>query len=440
MQLGESVYDWAVEVGRRVLPHTPLLPEKVKRSVAGRAELLDRIEGWARERRGPGPLVWVHAPSVGEGLQTRPVLEALRDLRPDLQIFYTYFSPSAEKLATQLPVDFADYMPFDVVEDLERAMEAVQPQVLVFGKLDVWPNITRVARWRGVPMALISATLAASSSRLAWPARQLLAPAYGRLDAVGAISEADGVRLEELGVARKRIRVTGDARFDQVWERAQAIDRNRPPLSVLYGHHGPTLVAGSTWGEDERHIVPALAHLRAEGRYPRAVLVPHEPTRVHLERLEAHLEAQRLEHVRLSELEAGGRAPEAVVVVDRVGVLGELYALADIAYVGGGFGRRGLHSVLEPATLGAPVLFGPRHGNAREAGELVHVGGAMAVEDAAALESALARWLNQPERREAAGRAALRYVEGNLGAGRRNAELVVRLLEGEPPDDISVRT
>ncbi len=158
------------------------------------------------------------------------------------------------------------------------------------------------------------------------------------------------------------------------------------------------------------------------------IIAPHEPTPDHLRNLEARLGHHRLGHVRLSALEQGAERRQEVVVVDRVGVLGELYALADVAYVGGGFGRRGLHSVLEPAALGSPVLFGPRHANAREAGELIARGGAVAVDDAGSLEEALGHWLSDAPAREAAGRAASDYVQSNLGAGRRNAELVLRLL------------
>lgn len=428
MRLPEVLYDLGMEAGRRVLPRVRFLPSKLQRGVEGRRELLARVESWARESRGEGPLVWFHAPSVGEGLQTRPVIEALRDLRADIQLFYTFFSPSAEKLAEAMPVDYADYMPFDVVDDLMKVMDAVKPDVIAFGKLDVWPNVTRVAHWRDVRLALVSGTLAPDSTRLRWPARDFLAAAYARLDAVGAISVADSVRLAQLGVPADRIEVTGDARFDQVWARAQAVDPKQPPVSLLSGYEGVTLVAGSTWGEGERYLVPALAHLR--GRHPelRVVLVPHEPTRNHLMRLEAHLAMHELGHVRLSQIEGEGTEPREVIVVDRVGVLGELYAAADVAYVGGGFGRRGLHSVLEPAALGAPVLFGPRHANAREAGELIERGGAMAVADEAALKAKLGDWLADPEARKAAGAAALGYVQASLGAGRRNAELILRLL------------
>ncbi len=428
MKAAEVLYDWGIEAGYWLLPRTPFLPAKAKRGIAGRRDLLDRTEAWAGERRGDARLVWFHAPSVGEGLQLRPVIEALREFRSDLQVLYTFYSPSAEKLAGRMPVDHADYMPFDVVSQLMRFMEAVRPDVLVFGKLDVWPNATRVARWRDVPTALVNATVAPSSSRLRWPARWFLAPAYARLDAVGAISVEDAARLALLGVPAERIEITGDSRFDQVWARGQAVDRTQPPLSLLSGYAGFTLVAGSTWPEGERYLVPALAALRAEHPELRALIAPHEPTPDHLQELEARLDQHELRHVRLSAFEGGVAEPREIVVVDRVGVLGELYALADVAYVGGGFGRRGLHSVLEPAALGVPVLFGPWHANAREAGELIARGGAVAVDGAASLEGLLARWLSDAAAREAAGQAAAHYVQSNLGAGRRNAELVLRLL------------
>ncbi len=432
MDVAAALYDWGIDFGRRVLRRTPFMPDKMRRGIEGRRELVDRIESWARDQRGESKLAWFHAPSVGEGLQTRPVIEALRAFRPELQVFYTYYSPSAVKLAQRMPVDYADYMPFDLVADLMRVMEAVKPDVLVFGKLDVWPNATRVARWRDVPLALVNATVAPNSSRLRWPARRLLRGAYARLDAVGAISMADAARLALLGVPADRIEITGDARFDQVWARAQAVDRSKPPLAALGGHAGPTLVAGSTWPEGEERLVPAIAAARRAHPELRTIIAPHEPTPDHLQGLEARLRRHGLGHVRLSAIERADEEPREVVVVDRVGVLGELYALADVAYVGGGFGRRGLHSVLEPAALGVPSLFGPHHANAREASELIARRGAIAAEDGAALESALAHWLSDPAARAAAGRAASNYVQANLGAGRRNAELVLRLLAVSP--------
>src|SRR5947208_16275727 len=107
----------------------------------------------------------MHAPSVGEGLQARPVLERLRQRRPDAQLAYTWFSPSALTFAAKLDVDFRDYLVLDTTSDALAAIDALRPSALIFSKLDVWPNLVVAARKRGVPLGMISATLSESSSR-----------------------------------------------------------------------------------------------------------------------------------------------------------------------------------------------------------------------------------------------------------------------------------
>lgn len=429
MRLIERVYEVGAGLGGRLLPYWPFLPEKVRAGLRGRADLQTRLTRWAESGRGSGPLAWFHAPSVGEGLQLRPVIESVREQRPDLKVFYTYFSPSAEDLAQALPVDHADYLPIDTTAEVTAALEVIRPSVIVFGKTEVWPTLTRVARDRDVALGLVSATVAPNSSRLRPLARALLRDAYGRLDAVGAISEDDAARLVELGVSESRIQVTGDARFDQALARARRVERGQPPVSLVAGH-GPTIVAGSTWPEDERRLLPALSSLRRRHPELRVILAPHEPTPDHVANLEHGLALAGFAEARLSRLEGGSVRKWQAVVVDRVGVLADLYAAGDMAYVGGGFGRRGLHSVLEPAAVGIPVSFGPRHANAREAAALIEQGGAIVATDAEALEGTLDRWLRDPGLRGRAGAAARNYVEENQGADRRNAELVLSLLNG----------
>ena len=427
MPLAESLYAAALAAARPLLPLLAHGEGKLARGVRGRRGVVERMEAWAREHRDPArPLVWFHAPSVGEGLQARAVVEALRRRRPDAQVVYTFFSPSAERFAGTVPAEIADYLPLDLPSDVARVLDAVRPDVLAFSKYDVWPVLTREARARGVRLALLSATLPPSSSRLRGPARALLAPAYARLDAVAAISGADAERFGSLGVSPERRSVMGDARFDQVWTRASAADRASPLLSPFGGFDGTTLVAGSTWPPDEERLVPAVARLKADGRALRLILVPHEPTPAHLEQAEARLDRSGSSHVRLSSL-VPGAIPD-VVLVDRVGVLGDLYAAADAAYVGGGFGTAGLHSVLEPAAFGAPVLFGPRHANAREAAELIAAEGAFEVDGESTLATVLRRLVEDAEARRRSGGAARAYVEANLGAAERGAEVVERLL------------
>jgi 3-deoxy-D-manno-octulosonic-acid transferase len=282
-------------------------------------------------------------------------------------------------------------------------------------------------------MAMLSGTLPPSSSRLRGPARALLGPAYARLHHVAAIAAGDAERFGALGVPPARRSVMGDARFDQVWARTAGVDRASPHLAPLLGFAGVTLVAGSTWPADEARLLPAVAAVRAAGVALRLVLVPHEPTPAHLAESERALSATGLASVRLSAIaaegdDARGELPE-VVLVDRVGVLGDLYAAADVAYVGGGYGTAGLHSVLEPAAYGAPVLFGPRHANAREAAELVAAGAAWAADDGEALRARLLALATSPAARRDAGDAARAYVERGLGAAERGAEIVDRLMD-----------
>jgi 3-deoxy-D-manno-octulosonic-acid transferase len=341
-----------------------------------------------------------------------------------VQLVYTHFSPSAASLASRLDVDFHDYLPFDTKHAARALLEALRPTALVFSKLDVWPTLTREADQRQVRLGLISATLSEESSRRNNFAAAVLRDAYTRLDVVGAIDAADAERLTQLGVPRDVIEVTGDTRYDQVWARAAAVDPAGPLLSPLVSGR-PTLVAGSTWPADERVLLPAWAMVRRELPSVRIVIAPHEPTDAHVHPLERWAEES---HLTISRLDGPGSATADLVIVDRVGVLGELYALADVAFVGGGFHAAGLHSVIEPAAFGAPVIFGPRWRMSRDAALLLETGAAAAAEDVAALAARLRDWLGSADARRSAGTKAREVVRSGVGAAERSVALVSRLI------------
>jgi 3-deoxy-D-manno-octulosonic-acid transferase len=425
-------YRLGLRLAERAAPVAARFDKKIARGLDARRGLLDRLAGWARTHRDPArPLVWMHAPSVGEGLQAKPVLEALRAERPDWQLAYTFFSPSAERLARSLPVDITDYVPFDRPRDVESALAALQPRALVFSKLDVWPELTLAAARRGVRLGLISATVAPESSRLRWPARGWAHPAYRALERVGTISEDDARRLQLLGVRPGALTVTGDTRYDSVSERAERLDRAREPFARLAaaGAGAFTIVAGSTWPADEAVVLPAFAELRAQVPDARLVLAPHEPNPDHLAGIAQVAQRSRLPRpVRLSQLEHAAASP--LIVVDRVGVLADLYALGNAAFVGGGYHRAGLHSVLEPAVFGVPVAFGPYWTMSRDAGLLLQ-GGAAAALPADGRHALLSQWLvwhHDPAARARAAAAARQVVEGGRGAAERTTQLVRELV------------
>lgn len=420
-------------------PLGALFNDKLRRGIAGRRGLLQRMASWGssgRERR--RPLVWFHAPSVGEGLQAKPVIAALRTACPDWQIAYTYFSPSAVQFATSLQVEYADYLPFDRHGDVVHALDALAPTALVYSKLDVWPELTLAAGRRDVRLGLVAATVAPNSSRLSWPVRGWAAEAYAAIDRVGATSPEDAERLGRLGARPEAISVTGDTRYDSVTERAARLDRARQPFACLAASRAFTIVAGSTWPGDEAVLLPAFADFqRADPAAPsRLVLVPHEPTPSHLDHLDQAARAAALpQPARTSTATGEGDdlARASLVVVDQVGVLADLYALAQVAYVGGGYHGAGLHSVLEPAVWGVPISVGPRWGSSRDAGLLIGRGAALPLprDGRGALARQWQSWRTDPTARDRAGRAAAALVKEGRGASERTTALIRLLVEGE---------
>jgi 3-deoxy-D-manno-octulosonic-acid transferase len=418
-------YGALAQLARGAAAVAPKSESKFLRALRARRGIRDRYRAWgSTERDRSRPLLWIHAPSVGEGLQARPVLELARIRAPELQLAYTHFSPSAIGFASQLDVDFRDYLPFDTPGDARVALEALAPTALVFSKLDVWPIITREARARGVRLGLISATLSRGSSRRSRTASALLRDAYDALEVVGAIDDADADRLVQLGVRSNVIVITGDTRYDQVWTRAQRVDRESALLAPLRDAR-PTIVAGSTWPADEAVLLPAFETLRRGGTSARLIIAPHEPVEGHVAPILEWARAAGLTAVRLGN--SAARTAD-VVVVDQLGVLGELYALADIAFVGGGFHAAGLHSVLEPAAFGVPVLFGPQHDNSRDAGLLVQRGGGVSVSSDADIVRRARTWITDSAARREFGDCARALVRSGLGAAERSFDLVDRLL------------
>lgn len=426
-------YRGAVRLATALLPLAARLSPKLARAHEARTGVLERLRTWSASGRDMRrPLVWFHAPSVGEGLQAEAVMRALRGARPEWQLAYTHFSSSAEALARRVPADIADYLPYDTPEAAEALLDILRPSALVFTKLDLWPELATRAAARGVKVVLVAATVRPGSGRLGWPTRTYLAPGYASLTAAAAIDPADAIRLSALGTRPAVIVVDGDPRFDSVTAKVAAVRSDDPLLDL--GRGGPTLVAGSTWEDDEILLLEAFARVRAQQPRAQLILVPHEPTSAHLHKIVELARRSALPiPVRLSA--STGAAP--LLVVDKVGLLAALYGAGSMAYVGGGFRRAGLHSVLEPAAWGLPVLMGPRWKESRDAVLLREAGGAVALPPRHALESpsemlvkTWTEWIERDDVRAEAGRKARAVVDQNLGASARCAELIVRAVEG----------
>ena len=420
-----AAYGAAAKTAELVSLVTPRSTQnKIARAFAARHGIRRRYRNWgAKGRDRSRPLLWVHAASVGEGLMALPLVQSVRRALPNVQIAYTFFSPSAEPLAKQMGADFSDYLPFDSAGAARVAIDALDPTALVFAKGDVWPTLVREASAQGVKLALVSASIPASSLRKSTVGSMITRDAYRSLDAIGAASADDATRIVEAGARADRVRVTGDTRYDQAWERAHTELRNKEVVAALQSSR-PTLVAGSTWRSDERELFPAWRALRAQVPDARLIIAPHEMVEGHVAFIEHWAAGGSLSASPL----ASATGTTDVVIVDRVGVLADLYKLATVAYVGGGFHDAGLHSLVEPAVFRIPVLIGPRHTDSRDAALMLTTGGAISVDDSPQLARTMIRLFTDETERLDRADAIGAVVAAELGAVDRTFGIVRELL------------
>jgi len=402
-----------------VLQLAALFRDKVRRGIRGRRGLFGDLERRMRTI-GPGPRVWFHSSSMGEFEQARPIIAMLKERRPEVRVIVTFFSPSGYEHTKNYPLaDVISYLPFDTRSNAARFLDLVRPEAAVMVRYDIWPNHIWELRHRAIPVMIANATMRRQTARRIPMIRSFHRSVYGSMTQILTASEADAETFMLFRLEGPTVDSIGDTRFDQVSKRsADARQRSLIPPRILEGKR--VLVVGSSWPEDDAVVLPSFLRLAAERPELLMILVPHEPTARHLEELEEQL-AGKTTVLRFSALNA--YAGERVLLVDSVGILMSLYASAHVAYIGGSF-RQGIHNVLEAAVYGIPVLFGPRHWNAREPLQLLECGGAFVVQTSAELSRTLGNLLAHDELRRFAGWRAEEYVRARTGATARVVERI----------------
>ena len=394
-----------------------------------RAGLPQRLTGIGEGGSDPGARpIWVHAVSAGEAAAAKPIVDLLRAERPGWPVFFTTVTQTGqtvarERLFPDLPVA---YFPLDLPWAVGRSLSSVRPRAFVSLEKEIWPNFFWELAVRGIPSAIVNGRLTESSYRRNRRVLFLFRRVLPSISLFAMQAEGDAERMIALGAPAERVHVTGNTKVDQVPSRVDAsvVDALRADLAVPAGT--PVFVAGSTHKGEER--AAALCHKELARSVEGAVtiVVPR-----HLERLPA-IEAE------LSELglawqrrtRVAGRREAGIVLLDTMGELQSVYAIADVAFVGGTLAPIGGHNPLEPAALGVPVLVGPHTDKCAEAVDmLMQAGGLVAVADEGALCRALLAWMADADARGVAGRAAQGAVEGGRGATRKTVELLLPLVE-----------
>lgn len=329
-------------------------------------------------RRAPDPhrrRVWFHAAS-GEIEYIKPLLRLWRKNHPDDLIFISYFSTSARSMIAALPdIDGWAPLPFDLPKPCRAFLQNLNPQILIISRTDLWPTILDEAKT--IPKILVASTWAEGSKKTRGLGQWMSQWCIGYLDKVCTVSQEDFEWLttniatvnSSEGRPAPSIVVAGDPRFDQVEFRLRQ-KRSLPDELLRWATGHQILIAGSTWEEDEKVLLPAWR--QASSPQHRLLLVPHETTEHHLQLLTQLLSELSMTFVRWTEWQRTFRPSQSVLmeaqvlIFDQKGWLADLYALGDLAFIGGSF-KKQVHSVMEALGCGLPVIVGPHYKNNREA-------------------------------------------------------------------------
>ncbi|MCE9534434.1 MAG: 3-deoxy-D-manno-octulosonic acid transferase [Planctomycetes bacterium] len=376
------------------------------------------------------PTIWFHGVSVGEVNLLVTVIKAFRSRHPDWQ---TVVSTTTETGMAEAAKRFADltviFWPFDFSWAVKRTLKAVAPKLVVLAESEMWPNFLRAAEKRDIPVMIINGRLSPKSARrygkLSWLAMPLM---FARISKFAMQTESYAAALRGLGVPAERIIVPGSVKYDGVLG-----ERDNPQTRKLAEQLGlekmdRVWVAGSTHAPEEEIVLDVFARLRVKHPDLRLILVPRSPDR--FDEVARLIEKRSLSFARRSKLTAPPKDRPSVILIDTIGDLNAAWGLADIGFTGGSLdGHRGGQSMIEPAGLGVPVVFGPFVWNFRDAVQrLLDVQGAVKIGTPEEMEPALLHLLDNDTLRRQMGEAARLLVLAQQGATERTLDVVDEML------------
>lgn len=386
--------------------------EKASKFCKGRQGVLEYI---AERVDKNSKYVWVHAASLGEFEQGRPIIEKLRQMKPEYKIILTFFSPSGYEVRKNYEgADIVCYLPIDTSWSANRFLDVVNPSYAIFIKYEFWMNYIVGLKRRKIPTYIVSAIFRPSQVFFKWYGfwyRKVL-HCFTHLFVQNQVSLD---LLSSIGV--KNVSLTGDTRFDRVAD----IAAKSKELSIVsvFAQGSKVIVAGSSWPKDEDILCDYF------NNHPdvKMILAPHEIHQAHLDSIVSKLKRP---YVFYKDTDEAAAAKADCLIINCFGLLSSIYKYGEVAYIGGGFGV-GIHNTLEAAVYGMPVLFGPNYGRFQEAVDMVKRSGAFSIKNAGEynelMDSLLAE--NSSLLKSASSQTA-DYVNENRGATERIVNEVFR--------------
>lgn len=395
------LYNFLVFTTSLLLPIMTLFNKKIKLFVVGRKETFSKIKALKCEN-----VIWFHAASLGEFEQARPMIEELKKTYDEYKILVTFFSPSGYEVRKNYKLaDVICYLPLDSKSNAKKFLDIVNPKFAIFIKYEFWPNLLNELKLKEIPTILVSGILREN---------QLFFKSYGgfmrkSLEAFHHFFVQDETSKKLLSAINfENVSIAGDTRFDRV---SKILEQdNSLDFIDEFKNNQYTIVAGSTWQEDEELLVNYINNNASKNE--KFIIAPHNIKQ------EAILELKKSIHIKtvlFSERFDKNLKEYQVFIIDTIGLLTKIYAAADLGYVGGGL-KTGLHNILEPATFGIPVVIGNKYEKFKEAVDLVKIGGCISIKNQEELTANLISFKKDENFRKLTGVINKRYIKDHLGA------------------------
>jgi len=401
------IYSIAIRFYGFCICSASLFNNKAKQWITGRRGQWEKINiNLAKQEN----TVWFHCSSLGEFEQGRPVIEEYKKHNPNAFIVLTFFSPSGYEIRKNYEnADLILYLPLDIKKNVNKFLDLIKPKFAVFVKYEFWYNYLHQLWLRNIPLFLISANFRED---------QWFFKSYGRSfrKMLGFFSHIFVQNEQSLKILKRHsienVTIAGDTRVDRVYQISNEVKEN----SVIekFKNQKILLVAGSSWKKDEEILIK---YINESGNNLKWIIAPHEIKKENILRIQKSISRPSVKYSIFKEKQDSNTE---VLIIDNIGMLSSLYKYGDIAYIGGGFGK-GIHNILEPATFGIPVIFGPNYKKFHEACELRKQGGAIPVSNFSDLEKTLNELVNNDELRQKAANISKQYIKNNLGS----AQLIV---------------
>lgn len=404
----KTLYDIFSAFAKACLPLAGAFNKKLKLGAQGRERTWDILD---QKVKSSMPKIWVHAASLGEFEQVVPVLEKIN--RDEYQVVLTFFSPSGyeNKKNTKL-ADVVCYLPIDAVSNVNKFMATVEPSLAIMVKYEFWPNYLKALQEIDCKTILVSGVFRDKMSFNSWYGKWMT-KSLESFDHFFLQNDASLKNLEKLGFTNAS--VSGDTRFDRA---SQLIERdNKVNLLDQFVNGKKCLVIGSSWPEDTSIMKNWLQQNEVNREY-KVIIAPHEVNDISISKLKHQLSYPTFLWSDCNANRVDSNLESNTFIIDTIGLLTKAYSYADLAYVGGAMGTKGLHNILEAATYGIPVIIGKNYEKFPEAGKLEDLGGLFSVQNASEFESITNKLLENDHLRDKTGMICGHWINSNTGATR----------------------